>query len=200
MRYLVLCLYYGIANKLPGTGPLANPSRWVRQELCRRFLAGCGERVNIGPDVHLGTGSDITIGHRSGLGPGCRVYGGLIMGAEVMVGPDVVFLSENHRFDRLDQPIGWQGFTERTPPRIEDGAWIGLRATILAGRVVGEGAVVAAGAVVTKDVAPYAIVGGNPAVVIGTRRPGEDAVDAPALAPPDAVALAAMDSPAVAAA
>jgi maltose O-acetyltransferase len=181
-RYVALCLYYAIANKLPGKGPLAEPSRWIRQELCRTFLAGSGERINIGPDVHLGTGSEITIGHRSGLGRGCRVYGALIMGEEVMVGPDVAFLSENHRFDRLDEPIGWQGFTERNPPRIEDGVWIGLRATILAGKVVGEGAIVAACAVVTKDVAPYAIVGGNPAVVIGTRRHAEDPAVAAAAA------------------
>jgi maltose O-acetyltransferase len=173
-RYAALCLYYGIADKLPARGPLAEPSRWIRQELCRRFLAGCGRRINISRDVHLSNGSEVSIGHRSGLGPGCRVYGGLVMGEEVMVGPDVAFLSENHRFDRLDEPIGWQGVTARNPPRIEDGAWIGLRATILAGKVVGEGAIVGACAVVTKDVAPYAIVGGNPAVVIGTRRPGDD--------------------------
>lgn len=139
------------------------------------FLDGCGQRINISRDVHLSTGSRVSIGHRSGLGPGCRVYGGLIMGEEVMVGPDVAFLSENHRFDRLDQPIGWQGVTDRLAPRIEDGVWIGLRATILPGRVVGEGAIVAACAVVTKDVAPFTIVGGNPAVVIGNRRRGEAA-------------------------
>ncbi|HEX3689693.1 MAG TPA: acyltransferase [Solirubrobacteraceae bacterium] len=176
-RYVALCLYYVIANKLPDKGPLAEPSRWIRQELCRMFLGGCGERFNIGRDVYLSSGSEVSIGHRSGLGRGCRVYGGLIMGEEVMVGPDVAFLSENHRFDNLDEPIGWQGFTERKPPQIGDGVWIGLRATILAGKVVGEGAIVAACAVVTKDVEPFAIVGGNPAVVIGTRKPAAAAAD-----------------------
>jgi maltose O-acetyltransferase len=178
-RYVALSLYYGIATKLPGRGPLAEPSRRVRQALCRQFLDACGQRVDISPDVHLSTGANVRIGNRSGLGRGCRVYGGVIMGEEVMVGPEVAFLSENHRFDRLDKPIGWQGMTERTPPRIEDGAWIGLRATILAGKVVGEGAIVAACAVVTKDVAPFTIVGGNPAVVIGTRR-ADDARTPPA--------------------
>jgi maltose O-acetyltransferase len=86
-----------------------------------------------------------------------------------MVGPDVAFLSENHRFDDLERPMGAQGRTERDPPRIEDGAWIGLRATILPGRVVGRESIVAACAVVTRDVPPYAIVGGNPARVIGYR-------------------------------
>ena len=74
-RYVALCLYYGIANRLPGKGPLAEPARWIRQELCRKFLGGCGERINIGPDVYLSAGSEISIGHRSGLGRGCRVYG-----------------------------------------------------------------------------------------------------------------------------
>lgn len=165
-----MSLYYGVAIHLPGRGPFAEVSRWTRQELARAFLSACGKRVNIGPDVQLSTGADVRIGNRSGLGRGCRIYGGLVMGDEVMIGPDVAFLAENHRFDRLDQPIGWQGFTERTPPRIEDGAWIGVRATILPGRVVGEGAIVAAAAVVTRDVAPFTIVGGNPAAVIGSRR------------------------------
>jgi maltose O-acetyltransferase len=173
-----LALYYGLAVKLPGRGPLSGVSRRVRRKLCRVFLEECGERVNIGPNVHLGDGSDIRIGDRSGLGQGSRVYGGLTVGEEVMVGPEVAFLAIDHRFDRLDIPIGHQGYGDLKPARIEDGAWIGLRATILAGRVVGSGAIVAAGAVVTRDVAPLTIVGGNPAVVIGRR--GEEAPGAPA--------------------
>lgn len=169
-RYTGLVLYYSIGCRLPGRGPLAAHARRLRQELCRLFIADLGTDVNIEPDVHLGTGEHVRIGSRSGLGRGCRVYGPLTIGEEVMVGPEVSFLSENHRFDRLDQPIGWQGKTELAPPRIQDGAWIGLRAVILPGRVVGEGAVVGAGAVVTRDVPPLAIVGGNPAVVIGSRR------------------------------
>jgi maltose O-acetyltransferase len=168
-RHLGLWLYYGVAIRLPDRGPLREVARWLRQELCRCFLDYCGRRVNIGAGVDLGRGTHVRIGDRSGLGRGCRIYGGLIMGEEVMVGPEVAFLSENHRIDRRDTPIGRQGMTERDSPRIENGAWIGLRATILPGRIVGEGAVVAACAVVSKDVEPFTIVGGNPAVVIGTR-------------------------------
>jgi maltose O-acetyltransferase len=129
--------------------------------------------------VHLGTGANVWIGDRSGFGRGTRIYGGLVVGDEVMVAPGVSFLSENHRFDGLDEPIGWQGKTELQPPRLEDGAWIGLRAIILPGRVVGAGAIVGAGAVVTKDVPPFAIVGGNPARVIGSRRPAGDETATP---------------------
>jgi maltose O-acetyltransferase len=172
-RSSALALYYGLAIKLPARGPLSEPSRAIRQKLCQAFLDECGTWVNIEPGVHLGDGSNIRIGERSGLGRGCRVYGGLTIGEQVMVGPEVAFLASNHRFERLDVPIGHQGIGEPAPPRIEDGAWIGLRATILAGRVVGKGAIVAAGAVVTKDVAPFSIVGGNPARVIGDRRADE---------------------------
>jgi len=138
------------------------------------FLHHVGERVNLGPDVYLGDGTEVQIGNRSGLASGCRVYGALIMGDEVMVGPDVAFLSGHHRYDRLDEPIGWQDI-ERRPPRIGDGVWIGARATILPGRVVGDGAIVGACAVVSRDVPPLAIVGGNPAAVIGMRGLARDA-------------------------
>src|ERR1700733_9492729 len=164
-----MSLYYGFAKRLPSRGPLREPARRLRQELARQFLDACGDWVNIASDVHLSTGRNVRIGNRSGLGDGCRVYGGLIMGGQVMVGPHAAFLSENHGYDDLERPIGEQVSTERDPPRIEDGAWIGLRATVLPGRVVGRGAIVAACAVVTRDVPPYAIVGGNPARVIGTR-------------------------------
>ncbi|MFZ0976998.1 MAG: hypothetical protein WAN22_32575 [Solirubrobacteraceae bacterium] len=90
-RLVAMSLYYGIAKRLPSRGPLWEPSRRIRQELCRRFLDECGVWVNISTDVHLGTGRNVRIGNRSGPGPGCRVYGGLIMGEQVMVGPDVAF-------------------------------------------------------------------------------------------------------------
>jgi hypothetical protein len=58
-RYIALILYYGIASRLPSRGPLNAPSRWARQELCRRFVQELGARVNIDADVHLGTGASV---------------------------------------------------------------------------------------------------------------------------------------------
>jgi maltose O-acetyltransferase len=65
-----------------------------------------------------------------------------------------------------------QGFEARRPVIIEDDVWIGINVILLPGLTVGRGAIVAAGSVVTKDVPPDAIVGGNPARVIRSR--GDD--------------------------
>jgi maltose O-acetyltransferase len=170
-RVVALATYYGLAQRIPARGPLTELSRWLRQELCKQFLDYAGDWISIAPDVHFGTGANVRIGNRSGIGAGSRIYGGVTIGEQVMLGPSVSILAENHRFDRLDQPIGTQGFDPLEPPRIEDGAWIGLQAVILPGRVIGEGAVVGAGAVVTRDVPPFTIVGGNPAEVIRPRGP-----------------------------
>jgi len=77
--------------------------------------------------------------------------------------------TSNHRFDRTDIPMIDQGNTEPKAVVIEDDVWIAARAIILPGVRIGKGAVIAAGAVVTKDVPPYTVVGGIPARKIKSR-------------------------------
>jgi maltose O-acetyltransferase len=98
--------------------------------------------------------------------------GSLSIGNNVSISPDVTILTLQHSYNSptfADVP---------GPVVIEDHVWIGTRAMILPGVTVGRAAVVAAGAVVTKDVPPRAIVGGVPARTIGTRDldPGNDLV------------------------
>ena len=88
------------------------------------------------------------------------------------MGPRVNLLAENHNFDLADVPIKSQGVT-RQPIVIEDDCWLGAGSAVLAGVTVGHDSVVAAGAVVTRDVPPYSVVGGVPARVLRTRGPGE---------------------------
>ena len=85
--------------------------------------------------------------------------GGITIEDDVMIGPNVSLLTVNHDFDNLWSLSG-------KPIILKKNAWIAAKATILPGVTVGEGAVVAAAAVVTKDVEPYTIVGGNPAKLI----------------------------------
>ena len=77
--------------------------------------------------------------------------------------------SRNHAFDRCDVPMREQGYGPEKTIIIGDDVWIGGHVIILPGVNIGNGAIVGAGAVVTRDVPEYAVVGGNPAKVIRFR-------------------------------
>lgn len=115
-------------------------------------------------------GTGITIGHRTGIN--ARAYlggqGGITIGNDVIMGPNVQIFSENHNFDQPGIPIKDQG-VNRQAVIIGNGCWIGAGATILAGVEIGDGCVIAAGSVVTKSVPANVIVAGVPARVIKSR-------------------------------
>lgn len=96
------------------------------------------------------------------------VMGEIIIGDDVMIGPNTVFRSANHEFRNPEMLIRLQGST-KGEIRVGNGVWIGSNCVILANVIIGEGAVIGAGAVVTKDVADFEIVGGVPAKKIGSR-------------------------------
>lgn len=169
-RTAALVVYYGLARRLPGLEfPLGELWRRLRAVVCRHLFASTGAWINVEPGVYFGDGRHISLGDGSGLGRDARVYGASI-GRNVMMAPEVVILCRNHRHTDPDVPIRGQGDGPLEIPVIEDGAWIGHSAVVLPGRRIGRGAIVAAGAVVTRDVAELEIVGGNPARVIGSRR------------------------------
>ena len=130
---------------------------------------GDGCRVRRGAQIYS-LGGSVTIGAQCSVNPYCVLYGtgGLTIGRFVRIAAHTVIVAAMHRFDRRDIPIAEQGSTARGIV-IEDDVWIGAAAQILDGVRIGTGAVVAAGAVVTKDVAPFTIVGGVPARVLGAR-------------------------------
>jgi maltose O-acetyltransferase len=162
-------LYYGFARHLPASyRPYGFGARRLRYWLVKNMFASCGKNVNVEHGADVGSGRTISIGDNSGIGVDCRVPGPVAIGANVMMGPEVVIQSAGHSFDRTDIPMIEQGET-RLPVVIEDDVWIGTRAIILPGRRIGRGSIVGAGAIVTKDVAAYTIVAGNPAVVVGRR-------------------------------
>ncbi len=85
------------------------------------------------------------------------------------MGPDVKIYSRNHKYDRLDIPIQQQG-KNHYKTTIANDVWIGANVIITAGCTIGNHVIIAAGAVVTKDVPDYAIVGGVPAKVLNYRK------------------------------
>lgn len=91
-----------------------------------------------------------------------------MIGNYVRIAAHTVIVATQHIFERIDIPICHQG-VEGKGITIEDDVWIGANCTVLGGVTIGKGTIVAAGAVVTKDVEPYSIVAGVPAKVIGSR-------------------------------
>lgn len=115
-------------------------------------------------------GEGLEIGNNVGIAQNCfiQVRGKVSIGNDVILGPNVMIFSENHNFDDITIPIVQQGET-RLPVTIENNVWLGARSVILGGVTVGEGSIVAAGAVVNKDVPPFSIVAGVPAKLIKSR-------------------------------
>lgn len=170
VRLLALCLYYAIAIRMPHSyWPITFRANWVRRKLCEKVFESCGRQVNIDCGVRFGTGSQLRVGDRSAIGAKFYCTGPIHIGANVMIGRDVVCQPDNHRFDRLDVPMMDQGHYPPARITIGDDVWIGSRVIILPGVTIGKGAIVGAGSVVTKDVPEYAIVGGNPARIIRNR-------------------------------
>lgn len=115
-------------------------------------------------------GEGLEIGDGTYIGPYCFLGagGGIKIGKNVLSGACVHFLAENHKFDEAGKNINEQGVS-RKGIVVEDNVWIGNQVLILDGVRIGQGSIVAAGAVVTHDVAPMSIVGGNPAKLIRSR-------------------------------
>ena len=116
----------------------------------------------------LGTG--VTIGNNSAVGAYSFLggQGGIKIGNNVIMGPKVNIFSENHGFDDLSLPIRLQP-TTRKGVVIDDNCWIGANSTILDGVHIGQGCVIAASSVVTKDLPVNSIAAGIPARVIRQR-------------------------------
>jgi maltose O-acetyltransferase len=165
--------YYAFAQHLPVSyrfQPFGRFGKKCRAMAGKRLFRKCGEHVNIEKGANFYTGWEIEVGDYSSLGVNCMIPYDLKVGRDVMMGPFVVIVGDNHGFDDTDRPMRLQAMKNYPPVRIEDDVWIGARAIILPGLKIGKGAVIAAGAVVTKDVPEYAICGGNPARIIKYRK------------------------------
>ncbi|MEW6438106.1 MAG: DapH/DapD/GlmU-related protein [Pseudomonadota bacterium] len=116
------------------------------------------------PPFYTAGGNEIRVGRNVFVNQNCTFYdlGGLDIADDVMIGPNVSLLTASHPL----QPSQRRAATIGKPILIERNVWIAAGATIIGGVTVGENAVVAAASVVTKDVPPNTLVGGNPARVI----------------------------------
>jgi acetyltransferase-like isoleucine patch superfamily enzyme len=148
---------------------------FCRRAFYRATLDRCDMQTTVGFGTLFAT-SQASLGAGTYIGEFCNL-GHVAIGKDVLFGSNVTVLSGNrqHHFDRTDIPIRHQGRTMETV-HIGDDAWLGNGAIVMAD--VGEHAIVAAGAVVTKPVAPFSIVGGNPARLIRMRDEANAPVEA----------------------
>ena len=117
----------------------------------------------------------ITFGNCVQFGKYCCIQCDLTMGSKILVARGAAFLGRDaHRVDVIGKTMWDSGRVDALATVVEDDVWIGYNAIILSGVTIGRGSVVAAGAVVTRDVPRYSIVAGVPAAVIGWRFQADD--------------------------
>lgn len=126
--------------------------------------ASIGRRVIMYPGVWIAPGRNLVIEDDVDIAKDVIITttGGVFIGERTLIGYRTQILSTNHTIPKTGQPIRDSGHIHRSV-RISKDVWIGANCIITPGVTIGEGAVVAAGCVVTRDVAPNTIVGGVPA-------------------------------------
>ena len=166
--FLGRLLYNSLGKHMPlSDGRCSFGSKRIRQLCGKLILDHCGKNVNIERGAQFS--SAVSLGDNSGIGVNAVISSHVTIGNDVMMGPDCMIFTANHSMERNGIPMCRQGHYGCDPVVIGNDVWIGARVIILPGVHVGDGAVIGAGSVVTKDVAPYSIVGGNPAKLIRMR-------------------------------
>jgi acetyltransferase-like isoleucine patch superfamily enzyme len=131
-----------------GEHVLFEPGVWLTAEAPGRIRIGGGTFLNLG--VQVAAMDLVEIGEHCMLANGCFVT------------------DANHRFDDLERPVPWQGFSSKGPTRLGDNVWLGANVVVTSGVTIGERCVVGANSVVTADLPPRSIAAGAPARPIGT--------------------------------
>ena len=166
-RKVFYLIYNIFAKQLPRTYmPYSFGSKYIRYICVKNFINKCGKNVKIQTGVLLSP--FIEIGDNVEINENVRIRANVKIGNDVLIAPNVQLISLNHEFKSREVSIKYQkeikGFIE-----IEDDVWLGTSAIILANTSIRKGSIVGAGAIVTKDVEPYMIVAGNPALIISKR-------------------------------
>lgn len=163
-------IYDLLLSRLPSSNSSIGGPVWkkLRASAVKNFVEYCGTNVNIQRKALVS--SKLSIGDNSGVGIGARIGGRTYIGNNVNMGMECVIITQNHAHSRTDIPMQKQGYEEEKPVHIGSDVWIGDRVMIMPGAHIGDGVIVAAGAVVAGNIPDYAIVGGVPAKIIRYRK------------------------------
>ncbi len=136
-----------------------------RAAVCRKLFGGMGKNCILQPPFYCDYGRNIRLGDNVFLNFNCIMLdvAEVTIGSYVMFGPNVQIYTATHPLDSVERNSGREG---AKPIVINDYVWVGGSAVICPGITIGERSVIAAGAVVTKDVPPRVLVGGSPARII----------------------------------
>ncbi len=163
-KLLGIMLYNGFAKYLPTSfSPIKIGQKKLRAFCGKMIIQKCGRNVNIERGAVFS--SKVELGNNSGIGINASIGGKCIIGDDVMMGPECIIYTRNHKFDDTKATMRGQGFQEVKTVYIGNDVWIGGRVIILPGVHIGSHCIIGAGSVVTKDIPDWAIVAGNPAVV-----------------------------------
>lgn len=163
---IMYIVYTMICKNLPETRHFKIGGK-MRTFFADKIIKKCGNNVNIEKGAKFTP--EVSIGNNSGIGVNCELWGDISIGENVMMGPEVVIYTQNHKKDRTDIPMCEQGHEESKQVVIGNDVWIGRRVMIMPGVHIGNGCVIAAGAVVTNDIEDFYIAGGIPAKEIKKR-------------------------------
>ena len=144
--------------------PLA---REERQEAIRGLLGSVGENCVVEQPLFCTYGYNTTVGDNFFLNVGCKLMdsGKITIGNNVFIAPNVCIITEEHAMD-VEQRL--QGLEYTHPVTIGDNVWICAGAIVLPGVTIGEGSIIGAGSIVTKDIPANSLAVGNPCKVIRT--------------------------------
>jgi maltose O-acetyltransferase len=135
----------------------------------RTNLKHCGENVKFHGWIEINDPQNVSIGDGTSIHSAfIQGAGGVTIGEHINFGQNLVIYSANHRFEGATA-LPYDKELVKKPVTIGNCAWLGANVCVVPGVTIGEGAIVGLGSVVTNDVPPLAIVGGNPAKVIRYR-------------------------------
>lgn len=166
MNTSILSIYRGATKIIPETKGFAL-KRW----LLRRAGAKVGNNVRICSSAFIGGCGQLTIDNDTWIGHKSTIIASskIIIGKRVDIAPGVLITTGTHEIDFNGNRVAGPGVSKAVT--IGDGCWICANSTILPGVTVGDMSLVAAGAVITKNVEPYSVVGGVPAKLLRTTPP-----------------------------
>ena len=168
MKPFFLLLYFMFFKQLPSSYfPMGTLFNWLRVSCLRRIIP-IGTNVIIQTGFRFGMKDVVKIGNNCQINEHVYIQSAII-GDDVLIAQHVALLAVTHNHEDINVPISAQGSTAPDPVIVENQVWIGRNVIVMPGIRLGKGSIIGAGAVVTKSVPPFAIMGGVPAKIIRYR-------------------------------